>query len=223
MITLPQKITCFVAAATAGAAALAVAINNPHPSWLPNWLVAPLGLVSAVLLFFAAFLVLWILSDIAIRFLVPKEFRGIPLFMWEWHVSARRGLHFTAGGVIPIRRLIPLRRAAQKAYPKMRTVSPLNLGIIAAEENNHNKVLRIVAQMLLDSSDLKIPLYGVRLPSEEFANISKVDLDDLGVSDDAMSLCVQFQKGFDNSEVVRYTKLAIRSCDLNRFFKENGL
>jgi hypothetical protein len=222
MISLRQKVACLVAAAPAGVAGLTAAMAHPHPSWLPDWLVTPLGLVSTVLLFFAAFVALWILSDFIKRLLVPKDSRDIPLIVWEWHVSVRRGLHFTAKGLAPIRQLIPLRRAAKKAYPKMRAVAPFNLRIVAAEENKPDKVLGTVAQMLLDRSTFKFSLFGVRLPSEEFAEIPEEDLVKLGISVDATSLCDQFQNGFDESEVIKYTKLAMKKCDLNRVFNEIG-
>jgi hypothetical protein len=181
-------------AATAGGAALMLAVEQLDWNW-PPLLVAGVLLFSALAL--TAAVVLWVRAAIAY---FGRGSRRVPLFRRTWSLS------FTADGIFPFQRLMPLGEAANKALAQADFARTVGKAIA-------NNPVSYMALALID--DGRTPIFGFsdewvsrpeRIPANEFKSCS--------VSTDGNSLL-----RFGEAKPV-YTDLAIAKRDFRRRLKE---
>jgi hypothetical protein len=135
-----------------------------------------------------------------------------PPFVFTWRLIRDDGA--------PIRRLIPLHRAAIFVYPKLRDLTVVQV-IFKMRPSLPERVPGIIAQLLLDEAvGYDFPVYGMLVPSEQLERIPEDDLKSLRISDDAKFMYDAFQGGFDGTLKPRYICLAMKKNDLKRRIKE---
>lgn len=183
---------------------------------LTGWLIAmtthepsPYLLVGAAVLAAALFLWsgYWAIRDFRAWLSGSSDTDpGSPPFVFTWRVEK--------DDAMPLRRLIPLSRAAIAAYPKIR--KRVDVQVLEALDGKREKIPGMVAQMLLNHPGFDLPLFGVFPPAEDFGKIPDDDVKSFRISDDAKEL-------FDTMDSHRrYKGLAIKKSDLERRLKELG-